>query len=186
FIVLLFLTILVVNSFSFTEGYQGAIWGMSRDEVKKAFPDKKFQEASGNLLFEDIILSDDAIIGFYFLKNQLYNVIIQLREVANIDFPEIKSAGNKFNEVLEILKQKYGTPSRLKNTINMEYIDDDFAIGTGQGSYFAVWKTQESEITLLLTKMTGSKVALMVKYENPYFASLHKKAEKQEAIENKF
>lgn len=101
------------------DGYQGARWGMSPEEVKKAFPIKHVPSPSlekvryfscqypGDLLTEDLVSTfsfGDTILGnhttfnFHFYRNKLYKVQLSLSPPLGYEY---------FKWFWEAIEQKY-------------------------------------------------------------------------------
>ena len=166
---------------------------MSQEEVKKAFPDKRFREEGEKktiIYFEDKILGDafdHTTTSFFFSKNQLWGVAIHFSQMYLPNYPQITFARIKFNELLGILKEKYGTPKRLnKGASDSGIIDEEMALASDSGIFYAEWETKESIITLKLTKLGNKNVSLELLYESIYLKNLNDAAVREKALKEKF
>jgi hypothetical protein len=151
FIVAVF--ILLQNSYcygqniEFKEGYKNAKWGMSKEQVKKSFPDMTFKEEGELCLFLSEIAEEDVIIFFSFLNDKLYKVIVSF----DIKTMNKKNYIQKYNKFQGLLIKKYGEPKRnVRRGSSNEYIDDATAISMGEGTYFTTWALPETNISLIL------------------------------------
>ncbi|MCP4649636.1 MAG: hypothetical protein GY853_06095 [PVC group bacterium] len=154
FIVVVLLTILISKDVFAEvkiskEGYKDAKWGMSKEQVREAFPEMIFIEAEdGSICFRSRIAAEEVQVGFSFINSKLFRVIILF---------EVNTTNNekyigKFKDIEELLIKKYGEPdNRIRRVSENEYISDAIAISTGEGGYFDRWELEESQITLGLS-----------------------------------
>lgn len=117
-----------------TEGYQKAMWGMSRAQVRRLFP-----RAEG----DDAILSYDgttaglpARTSFYFTENRLVSVNVRFRPVG-----KTRSEREAFDALLATLTEKYGEPSGI-------------ASAELNGDPTATWSTEKTDLELQMNSLS--------------------------------
>ncbi|MCF6159663.1 MAG: hypothetical protein E3K32_14100 [wastewater metagenome] len=148
---------------SFLEGYKGAKWGMSKQEVKECFPAETFhwRKDEDLLWFSNTIAGESADIIFVFTDDKLYQVLERIK------VGEIGSQAYvfKFYKFEELLIKRYGDPSRrIRNGSLDPNVSDADAILMGRGIYSDVWHTSESRINLSL-QGDNLELHLWVEYE---------------------
>ena len=114
-----------INSYSknVIEGYRGAKWGMSFEEVRGFFEDKGFdiqvehgwKGDSANLLIADVILGKRVRIDFQFIKDQLCGVFITLTEEVFAGRGKEGAARDNwtYKFLKKLLTEKYGLPKEV-------------------------------------------------------------------------
>jgi len=168
---------------SSSAGFRKALWGMSKEQVKKVEiskfikEDKMGGEIKGldALLYKADIAGLDCAIIYYFAENLLTRaryLITKEHSSTNLyieDFKNIKSQ----------LTQKYGAPARddaiwsndLYKGNPSEY---GMAISVGHLIYVAEWYPQETSIQLLL-RGDNYKIVLWAEYTGDDFREFEKK-----------
>ena len=130
------------------EGWGKVTWGMSPEQVKKAY--KGLQtDGEGNLLTEKLkVTGADAAARFDFVDGKLAQVIIL--------FTQTHTNNNKyvddFESTSELMKGKYGAPQIERQAWSKDLFKDDpghigTALVSGHVQWFALWSTSQTEIT---------------------------------------
>ncbi|MCF6158032.1 MAG: hypothetical protein E3K32_05545 [wastewater metagenome] len=153
----------LVQNKSFIEGYKGAKWGMSKQDVKEWFPAETFHwwRDEDLLWFSGTAAGESADIIFAFTDDKLYQVLERIR------VGEIGSQAYvfKFYKFEELLIERYGEPiQRIRKGSPDPYVSDADAIFMGLGLYSDVWHTSESRITLSL-QGADFELHLWIEYE---------------------
>lgn len=130
-------------------GYKWAKWGMSLEEVKQTFKKQnknlKYDKKEEKWAYKDKIGGETVTIYLMFLKNKFYNVLIFFRRGSN----DVKECISKWEELSEILVEKYGEPSIKKPKAGDKgYLTDGQAIETNEGQLFLEWEIGETSISL--------------------------------------
>ena len=135
------------QNIEFKEGYKNTKWGMSKEQVKKCFPEMTFKDDSGGLYFYSKISEENVIIIFSFLKDKLYRVIVGFE----INTLNKENYIQKYNKFQGLLIKKYGEPTKnVRRGSSNEYSDDATAISMGKGIYFTTWALPETDINIAL------------------------------------
>ncbi len=105
------------------EGYRTVKWGMSPEEVRKAFPSEQFSDLKHPMIdfwtrttdelvdcfyFKDTIGGQSMTINFYFFDNQLFQVKMHSYSGGLIEYELFK----------ESLQQKYGSPLEERTAVD--------------------------------------------------------------------
>lgn len=146
---------------SFTEGYEGAKWGVSKEQVKDVFSDKEFNIRDKLIWFSDTIAGENVDVIFDFFDDRLYTVNIQV----NVRTMGSQAYLSRFFRFKNLLAQKYGEPvQKIRQGSPDPYVSDADAILMGTGIYRSVWHAPESRITLSL-QGASYKLHLWAEYE---------------------
>lgn len=164
----------------FNEGYKNAKWGMAKEQVKSSFPDMMFKDEGKMTYFLSKIAEEDVMIGFDFVDNKLYLVVIGF-QISTMNKDVYIS---KFNKFEELLIKKYGDPDqRVRRGSTNRYTSDADAISMGEGVYFDTWKTPESEVSLLLTG-DNFELNLGIRYQSIELGKEKEKLDKEKSLDN--
>jgi len=132
------------------EGYRMAKWGMSPEEVRKAFPTEQFSELKHPLVdfwtrttdelldyfyFKDVVGRQSVTINFYLFDNQLFQVKMHFYSGGLLEYELFKNS----------LQQKYGSPleesvAADRKSGSTQWKDGDFnSIKLSFGSKSLLW-----------------------------------------------
>lgn len=159
------------------EGYLGAKWGMTQQEVI----DVTGASPGSNAAFlQGEIVNTKVTILYEFIQDRLYEVIIPIKLKENT--LNVSEDMAKFSEIESLLLDKYGKAKRREKSRNNPYIPYSTAISLGQGFYRTKWETPESRIMLYLGG-DMNKINHMLVYESKKYAPLARKEKKKKAKE---
>jgi hypothetical protein len=172
---------------SSSAGFRNTLWGMSKEQVKKAEASEFIKEdkVGGEVKGLDIIVyvtevaGLDCTIGYYFADNMLTRaryLITEEHTNKNLyigDFEKIKGK----------LNQKYSSPKRDDAIWSNELYKDDHseygtAVGIGHLMYVAEWYPPETTIQMLL-RGDNYKITLWVEYTGDDFREFEEKVRKK-------
>ena len=174
------------DKLKFKEGYQNARWGMTIEEIKQSFPKKQWKIDEDIWYFEDKIFDNDAKVAFQFFNNELWRVILLLKQVPPLlgTKEEISNARSGFFTLLSALKKNYGEPLRVTTKASDNpFIDEELALQVGEGSYISIWETEESQIVLFLGGGGYTKpLGLRILYQSLYYKKLKEQSEIKEKL----
>uniref|UniRef100_A0A7C5URP5 Uncharacterized protein n=1 Tax=candidate division CPR3 bacterium TaxID=2268181 RepID=A0A7C5URP5_UNCC3 len=146
------------------QGYRGAKWGMTEQEVKSIITDVKwdFNILMGDPYYKDKILDHEATVFFHFNdKGKLIQVrVMVLPKVVKTGFlgiGEEKDEVDLFNSLSRILKEKYGEPKSVWRKISEKRPSD------------LDWLFPTTQITLREYSILVEGITIVVSIDIVYF-----------------
>ena len=166
-----------------TVGFRNALWGMSKEQVKKVETSEFMKEEKGGgdfkgldvLYYKTEVGSLEAVIIYYFAENLLTTARYLITESHSNNNLYIKDFENIRNQ----LTQKYGSPERDDAIWSNDLYQDDpseygTAVSVGHLMYVAEWYPPETIIQLLL-RGDNYKIYLWVEYTGEDFREFEKR-----------
>jgi len=152
-------------------------------EVKASEPLTVAKEEENLVAYRTSIIGKDVFVVYLFTDNQLTRAKYVLAE----------SHSNKndfitdYNDFKEILKKKYGNPSKDEVLWRNDLYKDDYsdwgtAISLGHLLYFSTWETKDTKIASILTG-ENFDVTCAIEYSSKRLEELEKKAKEKKAID---
>ncbi|MEA3515499.1 MAG: hypothetical protein U9R34_08530 [Nanoarchaeota archaeon] len=148
--------ILALISFTVSETYADDFrktkWGMSQNEVLASETLKPSEQTPEMIIYQNRVINKKVLIGYRFIQDKLYSAGYVLQEEHShshhfiLDYKDFKNA----------LTSKYGKPESDKEIWRSEYykktdaLHKGWAISVGNLSYLSQWKTENTEICLIL------------------------------------
>lgn len=125
------------------EGFQAAHWGMTRAEVKKAFP--RGRTSKNEVVARISVAGIDTVAAFGFADNRLAYVRLDL--VPKGEAADFHAA---FAKIARGLNEKYGQPTYEHDEWKNRLFEDDYdsALALGHVVPTMSWQTDETEIDL--------------------------------------
>lgn len=164
----------------FNEGYKNAKWGMTKEQVKNSFPGMVFKDEGEMTYFLSKIAREDVTVGFDFVDNKLYLAFIGVQ----VKTTNKELYVSKFSTFEELLIKKYGKPDqRVRRGSTNRFTSDADAISMGEGAYFDIWKTPESEISLSLTG-DNFDLNLGIRYQCIELGKEKEEIDKEKSLDN--
>lgn len=151
--------------------------GASRARVEALFEAAKIPKISGdadNDVYREPIakIANAGTVFLLFYQDRLAQIICMI----DVESQEADPYIRRYQELKEALTGKYGRPAKAR-----EYVDDDyrshllFAFETGKAFYGSVWKTNDTDISLVLAG-DNYKVQFALYY---YYRPLSEKLERE-------
>ncbi len=129
-------------------GFQGATWGMTRDEVLVEFEDAKMTRDSADLALKTSVGGMPALALLRFFSGRLGAVSVVFEGVQH----ERGMSHKGFDKLAALLEEKYGPPwtsvRSPKAGCRFCKQDPDYAIAIGELALQATWETQQATIIL--------------------------------------
>lgn len=162
--------------------FRNVKWGMSRDEVIQLEKLRLKDEEPSKLFYETAIAGQQCILIYSFINDKLFS--------GNYLFSDKHSNYNEYiNDYLNIkalLEEKYGkytdNDQKWTQKINFE-LDKGMAVAMGYLNYLSSWKTDATEIDLLLFG-DNLDVKLGISYRSIKYLKEAREQEKNEELEN--
>lgn len=167
-----------------SDDFRNTKWGISKKQVQKIESAQFIDGVTDMLLYKGKIANLECQIIYQFIEDTLYNGIYLIKEkhVNNNDYI------SDFKNLKNLLTEKYGKPEIDKMVWKGNLYKDDvanygMAVISGELIYVATWKTESTNIRLMLygDNFTPS---LGVMYESEKYKNLVKKNEKQEVLKD--
>ncbi len=162
--------------------FRSAKWGMSKEQVKKLESLPSIGENKNLLGYKGKIANLDCQIAFQFINDTLYSAayVITENHINNNDYI------SDFKKLKELLTEKYGQPKLDKMIWKGSLYKGDesrygMAVVTGNLVYVADWKTETTDIRLILSGDNFTP-SLAAAYESQQYKSLVEKKEKEEIL----
>lgn len=168
---------------SSSAGFRKALWGMSKEQVKKVEiskfikEDKMGGELKGldALLYKADVAGLDCTIIYYFAEN----LLTRARYLITEEHSSTNFYIDDFKNIKSQLTQKYGAPARddaiwSNNLYKGDPSEYGMAISVGHLIYVAEWYPQETAIQLLL-RGDNYKITLWAEYTGDDFREFEKK-----------
>ena len=149
--------------------FAGIPWGASVETVRAKMAEAGYvfekMDADGDLAFNGTVLANKAII-FALLFNG------KLSKISVILVTPDQTAIRTYDEMLGVLKAKYGKPSHEFRFFEKPYFDGDGypeqAIRRGKGHFLSAWESGKgSPEATALTVSISEKLVVRVSYEGP-------------------
>lgn len=150
-----------------SEGYDKVRWGMKPRAVKRKYDNLK--DAGGSLSHRTKIAARDAVVRFFFAKEQLARVVVEL--AVNGD-----DAVVAFDRTGKLLAKKYGAPSKRDKRWNNDRHKNqkakwNKAIRDGDLILRATWETDDTRVVLTSRGSNGEAHAV-IRYTSKELAPL--------------
>ena len=158
-------------------------WGMSSAEVKATEPLEIAKEEENLLAYKNSVIGKDVFVVYFFIEDQLTRARYALAE----------SHSNKndfitdYEDFKKILTKKYGKPNQDESLWRNDLYKDDHsgwgtAISLGHLIYFSNWKTNNTEISNILSG-ENYNISCIVEYSSTNLKKIEKKAQEKKALE---
>ncbi len=164
--------------------FRKTTWGMNRQQVKNTETKEIGYEGEKILGYEGSILSLDCWIAYIFVEGKLVRANYVIDEEHSNENTYIKD----YYTLKATLSKKYGKPLEFEEVwLNDLYKDDPedwgLAISIGQLSYYAMWKTLETDIVLSLNG-DNYEITLTIQYRSKELGELEEKEKERKALED--
>ncbi|MCD8403926.1 hypothetical protein [Tenacibaculum finnmarkense] len=161
-------------------GFRKSKWGANVSTVKTNEKLEIIDESNSLLAYKTKISGIETIIGYLFTEGKLTSG----RYLSTEEHSNKNDYINDYNNLKELLEKKYGKPKKDKKIWKNNLYQDDyshwgFAVSLGHLLYYSSWKTENSEISVILSG-ENYKIELMTE-----FNSVELKKFKEKANENK-
>lgn len=171
------------NGFSDDFDFRKTKWGMSPENVLKSESLTPVLQKADMIIYETRVLQKDVRIVYLFNEKQLFRA----RYILNKDYMNKNRYIRDYKDFKGILTKKYGSPDEdTTYWFNDKYKNDPQNFGTafseGHLMYYSKWKTPSTMIENILGG-ENSKVNCLVAYTSRKLESLHKKQEKEKALD---
>ena len=158
-------------------------WGMSVAQVKASEPLAVSKEQDNILMYKTQVIGKDVLLVYIFVDNQLVRAKYILAESHTNRNDYITD----YNDFKEIVTKKYGKPSADKTVWKSDLYKDDYkdwglAVSLGHLIYLSSWKTQNTEIYVLLHG-ENYDITCGVEYSSKDLEELENKAKEKEALD---
>ncbi|GAB6098370.1 hypothetical protein JCM16358_02490 [Halanaerocella petrolearia] len=169
-----------VSKYDFRETY----WGMNKEDVIKS--EEKRSPVENNkqmLLYQTKVVGYNTYLGYLFTKDKLTRAKYLITE------NNLKNPIADYKKIKKLLYKKYGTAIKDKaiwlNDLYKGAVNNNSAIASGYLVYKSRWKTDTTDIILLLGSHK-SEVRLNIEYKRrKMLAEDNKEEEKEDNEENK-
>lgn len=161
-------------------------WGDNVEEVKAAITEEIVQDQKNGrkhiILTSTTVGSKDAAIGYVFGDDKLIRINYIFREVHSNDNNHI----DDFNDIDEILEQKYGEPDSEDRVWSNDLYRDEpseygFAISLGHYGLQTKWNTEDTDITHVLTG-NNYDIEHMLQYSSVELGSLEDRINEEKNV----
>ena len=156
----LFLILALISFISFTApdtyaddyDFRKTKWGMSQKEVLASETLKPMEKTAEMIVYQNRVINKKVLIGYRFIQDKLYSTAYVLQEEHTYSDHFIQD----YKDFKEALTSKYGKPLQDKEKWRNEYykktdaLHKGWAISVGNLTYFSVWKTENTELSLIL------------------------------------
>ena len=148
-----------------TYDFRNTRWGMSKKEVLDSEADRSVVQTDDQVGYFTEILDKNIYLAYIFTDDQLVSALYALRDIReNLD-----DSFKDFEDFKKILTMKYGKPNAGHGDVwnDPSYEDDtrmeailsdrskyEEALKNGEIVHAALWKTENTWITVALSKMT--------------------------------
>lgn len=159
---LLCIPLLCLLSFTTGNDFRQLKWGMTISEVAKAETLKLEMKIGGKLKYSHNLTGIDFTLIYEFKEERFYKAIYTSKEIYLDKNDYIKD----YNSLKGLLIKKYGTPKETQTKWSSEQnkADPGKALSAGQVRYNASWKTDRTNIDILL-KGFNQKCYFTITYE---------------------
>jgi len=155
-----------------SEGYDKVRWGMKPHAVKRKYDN--LEDSGGSLFYRTEIAARAAVVRFFFAKEQLARVVVDLAIKGD-------DAVVVFNYAGKLLAKKYGAPKqRDKQWSNDRHKNDkakwNTAVRDGELVLTATWETDDTRVALtgrgsngeaqVVIRYTSKQLAPLIEVEN--------------------
>ena len=181
---IIIISILLCNSFLFSDDFRKANWGMKMSEVKKTEAGKILQETEDVLAYEATLAGFKTLVIYIFAGDQLTR--------AKYSIIEEHSNKNDFitdySSLKDLLTKKYGNPMEDEtiwkdDLYRDKYSDWGFAISLGHLFYYSKWDTEKTEIVSVLNG-ENYQLKTVIEYTSKNLGKQEEKIREKEALKN--
>lgn len=180
--------ILALISFSASETYaddydfRKTKWGMSQKEVLASETLKVISQTAEGITCQNKVLNKEVLICYQFIQDKLYRTAYLLQEKYSDHFIEV------FKDFQDALISKYGKPSEDKLKWKNESAKENYAsykraILTGNLTYYNIWETYNTEITLMMCGH-NQEIRCAVTYHSKEFKNLKEQKGNQQNMDD--
>lgn len=176
-LLILSVTVFLAPQLASASDFREVTWGMSQSEVKKTETTAPVAQRKEYLAYKGKVAGFSSIIYYTFIDDKLVYATYLLNEQhlnSNDYIHDYKTLKTK-------LTKKYAQPTKD----GLQWKDDMYksdpthwgmAVAMGQLSYFAIWGTETTSVSLILTG-DNFKSTVVIRYDSKKYAGLVEKKE---------
>jgi hypothetical protein len=172
----------------YTEEYEDTFrkttWGMAYEQVKDIEKSRRTYDTEEILIYEDRLAGLACDIIYIFAQGELVRTKYLITEKHSNENDHISD----YDSLKESLTKKYGGPINDGHKWKNDLYKDDyqrwgFAVSIGHLAYYAMWKTPQTTIAILL-KGDNYDITLVIEYVSEELKELEEKEKEKELLED--
>ena len=141
------------DMYFYDEGYKGAKWGMSRQELKEQYKEELLMYTTDeSLTYYDTFEGIESIVIYNFKRNKLVNVVVNYR----MSLFDRNLYLDEYNRIEMYLNKAYGKEGDCEEPTIAEacLINPESERIFENGLYMTIWKTDVSSARLIMNGIT--------------------------------